>query len=236
MHRTRLVPAAAALLLVLAACTSVTETSSSPEPIPTPTEEPSATPTERASPTVEPSESAPAEPTPSATPAGGEPGGFTFTSNAEADSLFLDRFSCQNLDGGFEVDFPAEWNANAEVGGVPPCSWFAATEYEATGSLDDPPDEVAIEIRISDVDLLLVDAEVSDRAEGFIGVTQSAYRVMVSTQDITHYYYVVQLGRSFEEGPNLIAYTDTTMGGDFDLNRAVLDRMMATMEFIGVIQ
>ena len=43
-------------------------------------------------------------------------------------------------------------------------------------------------------------------------------------------------GRRREEGPNLVARTTTEMGGDFDLNRAVLDRMMATMEFIGVIQ
>ena len=48
--------------------------------------------------------------------------------------------------------------------------------------------------------------------------------------------YVVQLGPTLADGPNLVARTTTEMGGDFDLNRAVLDRMMATMEFIGVIQ
>ena len=54
--------------------------------------------------------------------------------------------------------------------------------------------------------------------------------------DADLYEYVIQLGPSLEEGPNLVARTSSQMGGDFDLNRAVLDRMMATMEFIGVVQ
>ena len=52
----------------------------------------------------------------------------------------------------------------------------------------------------------------------------------------TTYLYVVQLGPTAEEGPNLVARTDTSMGGDYELNKAVLDRMMATIEFVGTTQ
>ena len=52
----------------------------------------------------------------------------------------------------------------------------------------------------------------------------------------TSYLYVVHLGPSPEAGPNLVARTDTDMGGDYTLNKAVLDRIMATIEFIGTTQ
>ena len=222
-----------ATLLILAACTSSTNSSPSAEPTAT------AAPTPMASESPEPTPSASAaetdspEASPSASQIEGE-GGFTWAANAEADALMLDRFDCQNLDDGYQVDFPAEWNTNAEFGGVPTCSWFAPTEYE-TGAPGSVPDEVAIEIFFMDADRL-PDRDGGNGSEGFIGTTQPAYRVVVTDGDETAYVYVVQLGPTLEEGPNLVARTTTEMGGDFDLNRAVLDRMMSTMEFIGVIQ
>ena len=229
----------AALMLVLAACTSTTSSpsadgsASSASATAEPTAQPTPSATASASPEASGDESDNAEPSNSQN--GGEPGGFAFSSNAEADDLMLDRFSCQNLDEGYEVDFPAEWNANAEIGGVPPCSWFAPTEYSA-GSGTEVPDEVAIEVFIVDGERTYGDAETEDRAEGYIGVTQPAFRVTVEDGDETSYEYVVQLGPTPEEGPNLVARTSSEMGGDFDLNRAVLDRMMSTMEFIGTMQ
>lgn len=217
-----------AMLLILAACTPTADASPSAEPT---TGEPTPSATPEATPSPEGSES-PAE-TPSSTPIEGE-GGFTFESNAEADALMVDRFDCQNLDDGYQVEFPAEWNTNAEIGGTPPCSWFAPTEYE-TGAPGEVPEEVAIEIFVIDDDRVH-DGDERERAEGMIGATQPAYRVVVTDGDETAYLYVVQLGPTLAEGPNLVARTTTEMGGDFDLNRAVLDRMMATMEFIGVIQ
>ena len=213
------------VLLIVAACTPTADSTASPIPSPTP----SATP----EPTASAEESESPEETASSSPVEGE-GGFTFEANAEADSLFIERFTCENLDDGYQVDFPAAWNANAEFGGVPPCSWFAATEYEGGGP-GEVPDEVAIEIFVIDGERAH-DGEEGDRDEGMIGATQPAYRVEVTQGDETAYEYVVQLGPTPEEGPNLVARTTSEMGGDFDLNRAVLDRMMATMEFIGVIQ
>ena len=234
MTRTRMAPIAALLaLLLLGACTapSAGPLTATAEPTPSqtaaPTESPE--PTESAEPTDDGSGSA----EPSSSPIGGERG-FAFEANAEADALFLDRFSCQNLEDGYQVEFPAVWNANAEFGEIPPCSWFAAEEYEAD-DLPNVPEPVAIVMTREDADLD-AEGEESGRAEGIIGGTQEAYRVTVENDEVTGYYYVVQLGPTLEEGPNLIAYTTSEMGDDFDLNRAVLDRMMATMEFIGVIQ
>ena len=217
------------MLLILAACTPAADTSTPAEPTDISQPPPSATPEA----TPSPDETASAEETPSSTPIEGE-GGFTIAANAEADALMVDRFDCQNLDDGYQVEFPAEWNTNAEIGGTPTCSWFAPTEYE-TGAPGDVPDEVAIEIFVIDDDRVHTGDE-SERVEGMIGATQLAHRVVVTDGDETAYVYVVQLGPTLAEGPNLVARTTSEMGGDFDLNRAILDRMMATMEFIGIIQ
>jgi hypothetical protein len=220
-----------ATLLILAACTTSTTSSSSADATTTPE------PTLTASPEPTPSPSAGATESPDADPSSSQiegAGGFTWETSAEADALMEDTFDCQNLDDGYQVDFPAEWNTNAELGGTPPCSWFAPTEYE-TGAPGDVPDEVAIEIFLVDGDRGY-HGDITDRREGFVGATQPATRVLVVVGDVQHYEYVVQLGETPEEGPNLVARTTSEMGGDFDLNRAVLDRMMGTMEFIGVIQ
>jgi hypothetical protein len=216
-----------ALILVLAACTSPADPTVEPSPTPEPT--PSA------SPSPEPTEE---DETPEATPSVSEGSfdGFSIAANAEADALFAQTNSCQNLDDGYEVDFPSEWNTNAEFGPVPPCSWFAATEYE-TGAPGTTPDEVAIEFFVVESERTHDPDEIESRDEGFVGVTQPAFRVELSEADgTTAYEYVVQLGPTPEEGPNLVARTDSETGGDHDLNMAVLDRMMASMEFIGTIE
>ena len=218
-----------ALLLVMAACTPTAVSTPSAEPTGTP--EPTPSPTAEPTPSAEPSESAEATPSPSTIE--GE-GGFTYPANAEADALMDETFSCQNLDDGYEVAFPSEWNANAEFGAAPPCSWFAPTEYEGGGP-GEVPDEVAIEIFVIDGprEYLL---EIIDQDTGLIGATQPATRTRVAGNDADAYEYVVQLGPTADEGPNLVVRTSSLMGGDYELNRAILDRMMSTMEFIGVIQ
>ena len=227
IHLFRALPLA--LVLLLAACGPArTDESPSAEPTVSSEQSPTPSPTASVTPSAGPTESA--QPTPSASTIEGE-GGFTYPANAEADALMEETFTCQNLDDGYEVHFPAEWNANAEFGEVPPCSWFAPTEYE-TGGPGEVPEEVAIEIFVVDgaPDLLL---EIIDERSGLIGATQPATRVRMIGNDADLYVYVVQLGPTLEEGPNLVARTSSLMGGDYDLNRAILDRMMAMMEFIG---
>ena len=230
MNRTRrphAIGLALTLILVLAAC--ATEGPAATTPAPTST----ATPTASASPSAEPAATPTEEESPSATPAA-NPGGFTVTPHPEADSLFLDRDDCQNLEDGYQLQFPEEWYTNTEIGDVPACSWFSPGFYE----VDDPsdaPDEIAITIELLQGDRGYTDEPISQE-EVTVGATQDAVRTEVESDGDTMYEYVVQLGPSPEEGPNLLARTATDMGGDYELNRAVLDRIMATIEFIGTIQ
>jgi hypothetical protein len=216
-----------ALALVVAACSPQAVAPSSTPPSEKPTFE--ATPS--ASAATEPTESASAEPSASADE---PPSGFTVLPNPEADSLFLDRDECENAEDGYRLEFPEEWYTNTEIGDVPACSWFSPTFYEADDSGAVPP-EIAITIEILDGDRGYHDDFISNE-EVVVGATQVAHRIEVESDGTTMYEYVVQLGPTPEEGPNLLARTDTDMGGDYDLNRAVLDRIMATIEFIGTIQ
>jgi hypothetical protein len=216
-----------ALALVVAACSPQAVAPSSTPPSEKPTFE--ATPS--ASAAVEPTESASAEPSASADE---PPSGFTVLPNPEADSLFLDRDECESAEDGYRLEFPEEWYTNTEIGDVPACSWFSPTFYEADDSGAVPP-EIAITIEILDGDRGYHDDFISNE-EVVVGATQVAHRIEVESDGTTMYEYVVQLGPTSEEGPNLLARTDTDMGGDYELNKAVLDRIMATVEFIGTIQ
>jgi hypothetical protein len=216
-----------ALALVVAACSPQAVAPSSTPPSEKPTFE--ATPS--ASAATEPTESASAEPSASA---GEPPSGFTVLPNPEADSLFLDRDECENAEDGYRLEFPEEWYTNTEIGDVPACSWFSPSFYEADDSGAVPP-EISITIEILDGDRGYHDDFISNE-EVVVGATQDARRIEVENDGTTMYEYVVQLGPTPEEGPNLLARTDTDMGGDYELNKAVLDRIMATIEFIGTIQ
>ncbi len=234
--RTR--PLLTALVLVLAACTPQAVAPSSAPP----SEKPSLEATPSASPSAEATESAEAA-TPS--PSEDHPGqlGFSVMPNPDADTLFLDRDECENSEDGYRLQFPDAWYTNTEIGDVPACSWFSPTFYEADDS-GDVPAEIAITVEYLDGDYGSFEEMVS-REEVIVGSTQIANRVEwrgaegeggLMPTDWRQYEYLVQLGPTEEEGPNLLVQTNTEMGGDYELNKAVLDRIMATIEFLGTIQ
>jgi len=220
---------------VLAGCIGGNDPTPSPTPEPTP--EPAAS--EAASiapePTAAPSETA-ADAT--AAPSFGGGGGFTVLPNPEADSLFLERDECTNPQDGYQLQFPEDWWTNTEIARFPPCVWFSPTFYEVVDETR-RPDEIAIEIFWLDGDRGYLGDPIS-REEVIVG-TQRAVRIEITGTTAgpssgTMYEYVIRLGPTPEEGPNLVARTDTDMGGDYELNKAVLDRLMATIEFIGTTQ
>ncbi len=214
---------ATALALMLAGCAGETDPTPQPSAEATPeatrTSEPTAEPTAEVTPT--------AEPTASATQTVG--GRFIPAENAEADALFLARDECQNLRDGYQLIYPDDWYTNTEFRDVAPCSWFSPTTYEVN-QYPRLPEEIAITIE-------WVATEVSWGNEpvrmetGMVG-GQNAVRLELEDE----YSYVIQLGPSPEEGPNLIARSAPHMGGDYALNKAVLDRLMLTIEFIGSVQ
>lgn len=239
----RITAAVLAGAVLLAACGTTDDPTPSatatPTPEPTPSESASATstpsPTETPSPTVEPGASGSASVEPSAS---GDPQGFTVPPNPMADILFLDRDECENRELGYTLEFPEDWWTNTAIGDVPACSWFSPTFYE----VPDPsvvPGEIAIEIFVVPGDRGYV-RRILSRQEVIVGGTQRAVRLEIDGtadgSDGGSYEYVVQLGPTFESGPNLVARTDTAMGGEFDISKGVLDRMMATIRFIGTVQ
>ena len=178
-------------------------------------------------PSTEPSEAPSAAATPTASQTAG---GFQIAAHPAADSLFLDRDECENEADGYRLEFPDAWYTNTAVGGFEPCQWFSPDFYE----VDDPsqvPAAIGITIEVVPRDNYTGGSDPNIDAEGIIGGTQDAMRVDGGDE----YTYLVRLGPP-GEGPTLIARTSTDMGGDYELNKAVLDRIMATMEFIGTTQ
>lgn len=228
-----------ALVLLLAACATPAATpSEEPEPTVTPeaSMEVSTAPSEEVS--VAASEEPSATPDATALPSGG---GFEIAANPAADALFLDRDDCQNLRDGYQLQFPDEWYTNTEFRNFAPCVWFSPVNYETDG--DSVPPEIAITIEWVGGDVGFSNEELS-REEGEIGL-QPALRIEEAgagtegsefPPDWRSYTYVIQLGRTPEEGPNLVVRTTNEMGGDYELNKAVLDRILATIEFVGSTQ
>lgn len=217
----------AILALALTACIGATDATQQPSIEPTPDPTATATVEPTAEPTASPTESPTPEPTTAATTA--PDGTFVPAENAEADALFLARDECQNLRDGYQLVFPDDWYTNTEFRDVPACSWFSPTFYEVDDS-GEVPAEIAITIVWLPNGFGYTEEPIS-QTEGMIG-GQNAVRVEFEDS----YGYVIQLGPSFGEGPNLAARTSRDMGGDYELNKAVLDRLMLTIEFIGSVQ
>lgn len=230
MSRARLLPAILVIGLLLSACSGGTDPTDDPTPSLTPaptvepTEEPTPSPTVSPTPTPSPTES----PSPVTS---GPPGGFSVTPNADADALFLDRDTCMNERDNYQVDFPDDWWTNTEFGNgrYPACIWFSPTFYEVE-DLNEVPDEIAITITWMEGDSGSFEDPI--RREFVTVGGQSAVRVEYPGR----YLYQIQLGPTPEEGPNLLVETTDEMGGDYELNTAVMDRMMATIEFFGSTQ
>ena len=220
MNRTLILLAA----LVLGACTA-----DAPDPTPDPTAKatPEATATAEATPEATPDPTATPEPSSSASLTAD--GRFIPAENAEADALFLERDECQNLRDGYQLVFPDAWYTNTEFRDVAACSWFSPTFYEVDDS-GEVPDEIAITI----VWMAGDSGSFEDPIRREFGMVGGQNAVRVEYED--SYVYQIQLGPTPEEGPNLVARTTREMGGDYELNKAVLDRLMLTIEFIGSVQ
>jgi hypothetical protein len=212
------------IVLALAACTA-----DAPDPTVTATPESTPEPTSTAEATLEPTPEPTATPEPSVSASLTADGRFFPAENAEADALFLERDECQNLRDGYQLVFPDDWYTNTEFRDVAPCSWFSPTFYEVDDS-SEVPDEIAITI----VWMAGDSGSFEDPIRREFGMVGGQNAVRVEYEDT--YVYQIQLGPTPEEGPNLVARTSREMGGDYELNKAVLDRLMLTIEFIGSVQ
>ncbi|MGH2445794.1 MAG: hypothetical protein ACRDGD_07125 [Candidatus Limnocylindria bacterium] len=159
---------------------------------------------------------------------------FTVLESADADTLFAEADTCTNVDEGYMVTFPESWYTNTAIGDVPACSWFSPTFYEATegGPL---PEEIAIEISVFEGAIGFIWVDLYSEDVVLDGIDARRYETGM-TKDVdqpTEAFQYVYLARFDEssEGRKMWAFTGTEYGGDYELNRAVLDRIMASLEF-----
>ena len=157
----------------------------------------------------------------------------------EADALFSRIDTCANPEGGYTVTFPDDWYTNTAIGDQAACSWFTPDFFEV-----DVPGEMPEEIWIS-IGLVvglvgyntLTPVESSEEvAIGGHAGHRAEYRTLedindADSDDLT-YHYVIPFDTG---GPTLVAATDVKVADDYELAKAVLDRIMASMELDPVV-
>jgi hypothetical protein len=160
--------------------------------------------------------------------------------SAEADALFVTPDTCTNPVAGYTVTYPDVWYTNTEIGDWPACTWFSPSFYEVAEDPDEVPAPVAIVLVFGNVSYgytsepdLTNSAQVS--IEGFsgyraelVGMTgpNGQYEALPPT-----YFYTLYFGEPPASEPTLRGTTNFEGSADYVLNKAVLDRIMALIEF-----
>ena len=198
-----------------AAVLAIRDPGAAPEPVPTATPEP------------RPRELAYVQPP-------GAP--FSVIADEAADALFADADTCTNPVAGYTVSFPEAWYTNTAVGATPACSWFSPTFYEVDGA--GVPEEIVIEIASFEGGIgfvhqpdyaiseqVLVDRRNASRTEEVGGMSAGGW---LPRSRFTYRYTIWASDDPL--GLKVIATTTTDDSGDYGRNKAVLDRIIATLE------
>lgn len=165
---------------------------------------------------------------------------FTVIASAEADALFETPDTCTNPEAGYTVTYPDAWFTNTEIGDWPACTWFSPTFYDVGENPNEVPPQVAIVLVFADISYgytgspdfthsqeVTVAGFGANRSEE-VGMTaeNGAYQSQPPT-----YFYTVYLGDQPHTQPTLRATTSFEGAADYELNKAVLDRIMALIVF-----
>jgi hypothetical protein len=220
---------AVAALLALAACAA---------PVPSRSQDQSGGPTATPGLTPDLVPTATPLPTPAPVTYRTQPGSpFTIIDNAEADLLFSDVDTCTNPAGRFTVRFPAAWYTNPTIGALPACSWFAPTPFSVSDTTVVPP-EVQIIVQAFDGAFGYFDSpEVTMSEQILIGGHEGdrLQQIGINHESGGHeslppsYIYNANFGGPNQEGPSMRAIAASKGASDYILNKAVLDRIMASL-------
>jgi hypothetical protein len=157
--------------------------------------------------------------------------------NAEAQALFADPRSCTSSGGGWAIQFPVAWYTD-ETGDQD------ASEPDAACTLFGPdPIVEGVNAAISSAriegDYGSFEQPVARQHEIVAGrpAVRVEYRGAAGeggTQPQTwrQLVWLIQIGGTEESGPNLVFTTSTDDPGDYELNKAILDRMIASLELV----
>jgi hypothetical protein len=166
---------------------------------------------------------------------------FTIIENAAADALFANPDVCINQTDGFRLTFPDIWYTNTQVGDVRPCTWFSPAEFVLpTAVRPPPPDGVVITVEVlpggfgwyyqptfTVDDVISIDGFEGWRREEVAGCFPGyGCRALPPT-----YTYAAPLGKHIWDR-TMLAVTSSEGVPNYDLNKAVLDRIMASIEFL----
>ncbi len=163
---------------------------------------------------------------------------LTVIENAEADRLFDTPDTCTNPEGGYTITYPDDWYTNTATGDVQPCSWFSPRFNE----VDDPartPDEIAIVLNsfrggvgfFYEPNYVLSESVTvagyggtrTEEAGGYWGDET------LETGDRTYEYLIFIADGQDVDDRWIRGRTMNEMGGDYVLNKAVFDRIMANI-------
>jgi hypothetical protein len=166
---------------------------------------------------------------------------FTIIENAEADALFANPDVCINQTDGFRLTFPDIWYTNTQVGDVRPCTWISPAEFVLpTAVRPPPPDGVVITVEVlpggfgwyyqptfTVDDVISIDGFEGWRREEVAGCFPGyGCRALPPT-----YTYAAPLGEHIWDR-TMLAVTSSEGVPNYELNKAVLDRIMASIEFL----
>lgn len=152
---------------------------------------------------------------------------------AEAAALFEDRDYCTITDRDITVVFPDAWWTNTATDGLAPCTFYAPASFEvpAVGS---PPAGGLISVTIHDSDYGTF--EPTPWWDSTTVGGRPATRWEIVPQGGTAqpaYQYIVTLGDTSEQGPNLVASTTARSPEEYELGKAVLDELMRQIALVG---
>jgi hypothetical protein len=160
---------------------------------------------------------------------------FSVLESAEADELFAATLTCRNEDGGYTLRYPASWETN-EAGERPACSWFSPADLArghdtVLAAFRRPTAAIEVGSFHGGVGIILEQPRVTEEIilAGSVEATRTE-RMISPEPHWVSYDYLAWLDddpHSWKFG----AGTSTIAPGDYELNKAVLDRMMATIAF-----
>ena len=159
---------------------------------------------------------------------------FSVIESRQADTLFERSATCSNPEGGYTVSYPEDWYTNPDSDALPACSWFSPAQFDVPTQFVEGtavPDEVVIVVdvfeggvgQIPEIPRTLSEEVPLGGREGY------RFEDRVNEEPPGYIYSYGAWLDANHLGRKIAAYTQSAPARDYQLNRAVLDRMLATL-------
>ena len=153
---------------------------------------------------------------------------------AEVERLFAETDRCRVLLAGIDLDvaFPASWSTSPAVGAHPGCLAFdpnAIEVHEESGSIRADTAVTLGAVGGTEEPRSRSDTVVGRRAVTVAGMPAIRIEVAEADTGVERLTYWIAVGPDIDRGPTTVATTTTDGGGNYALNKAVLDQMMTLL-------